>query len=300
MKAIELGATLYVPAIKDNLLDTAYGANPSVRSIVICLEDAIREDQVEQAEARFAEALTQFAARETPVLVFARPRNIEMLVRLLRLPDIEAIQGFVLPKITTQNLPQWLSVLVHGKHAFMPTIEGEEAFDRTALSRLRDQLLPYADRVTAIRIGGNDILNILGVRRSNTRTAYDGPLGPVIRDIAGTFLPYGFSVAAPVFEHFSSTDLLRAEVEQDIEHGLLTKTAVHPLQMETIQSLYRPSGAEMAEARAILEKDAPAVFGAHGSMCEPATHSRWAGTIIQRAQIYGTATPVTEAQSRVA
>ena len=81
MKAIELGATLYVPAIKDNLLDTAYGANPSVRSIVICLEDAIREDQVERAEARFAEALTQFAARETPVLVFARPRNIEMLVR---------------------------------------------------------------------------------------------------------------------------------------------------------------------------------------------------------------------------
>lgn len=300
MNAIELGATLYVPAIKDNLIDTAYGANPNVRSIVICLEDAVRDDQVEQAEARFADALNRFATSPTPVLVYARPRSIDMLVRMLRLPGIESIQGFVLPKITTQNLPQWLSVLVHGKHAFMPTIEGEEAFDKLALSRLRDQLLPYADRVTAIRIGGNDILNVLGVRRSKTRTAYDGPLGQVIRDIASTFIPYGFSVSAPVFEHFGATELLKAEVEQDIEHGLLTKTAVHPLQIQTIQSLYQPSAEEMAEARSILDKDAPAVFGAHGSMCEPATHLRWAGTIIQRAQIYGAAGQICEAHRKIA
>src|SRR3546814_7264040 len=88
-----------------------------------------------------------------------------------------------------------------------------------------------------------------------------GPLGNVIRDIAGTFIPSGFSVAAPVFEHFSAPEILRAEVEQDIEHGLLTKTAIHPDQISVIHSVYRPEIHEMNEARAILSQEAPAVFG---------------------------------------
>lgn len=289
MRAIRLGATLYVPAIKPSLIDTAYGADPHLRSIVICLEDAIRDDQIEDAERHLARALGNFVVEAPSVLVYVRPRNLEMLVRILKMPGISAVNGFVLPKVTTANLPQWLSILVHGKHEFMPTIEGQEAFDRMALSRLRDQLLPYSDRVPAIRIGGNDILNLLGSRRSKVRTAYDGPLGQVIRDISAAFIPYGFNVSAPVFEHFTSIEVLKQEVALDIEHGLLTKTAVHPLQIEAIQQLYSPSATEMAQAKAILEDTAPAVFGADGSMCEPTTHTRWAGSIIERAQTFGVA-----------
>src|SRR3546814_11344716 len=74
---------------------------------------------------------------------------------------------------------------MQSEHRIMPTIEGEEAFDRSALARLCDQLQPYSERVSAVRIGGNDILALLGIRRSRYRTAYDGPLGNVIRDIAG-------------------------------------------------------------------------------------------------------------------
>ena len=140
-----------------------------------------------------------------------------------------------------------------------------------------------------MRIGGNDILALLGIRRSRYRTAYDGPLGSVIRDIAGTFIPNGFSVAAPVFEHFSAPEVLRREVELDIEHGLLTKTAIHPDQIPIIHSVYRPDIHEMIEARAILSQEAPAVFGSNGSMCEPATHAPWAGMIVKRAQIHGVA-----------
>src|SRR3546814_16253961 len=93
---------------------------------------------------------------------------------------------------------------MQSEQRIMPTIEGEEAFDRSALARLCDQLQPYSERVSAVRIGGNDILALLGIRRSRYRTAYDGPLGNVIRDIAGTFIPSGFSVASPVLKHFSA------------------------------------------------------------------------------------------------
>lgn len=291
MNAVELGATLYVPAINPAAKGMIYGAIDDLRSTVVCLEDAIRDDQVPQAITGLSNLLSELKKKPSPLAVYVRPRNIKMLTKLLKMDGIEHIDGFVLPKVTTQSLPAWLTVLMQSEHRIMPTIEGDEAFDRFALARLCDQLKPYAERVSAVRIGGNDILALLGIRRSRYRTAYDGPLGSVIRDISGTFIPNGFAVAAPVFEHFSAPDVLRREVEQDIEHGLLTKTAIHPDQIAIIHSVYRPDAHEMTEARAILSQEAPAVFGNNGSMCEPATHAPWAGMIIKRVQTHGVAGP---------
>lgn len=300
MSAVELGATLYVPAINGAARAMAYGSIDDLRSMVICLEDAIRDDQVPQAIEGLGDLLLELAENPSSLKVYVRPRNLRMLTQLLQMPNIEHIEGFVLPKVTTQSLPVWLTALMHSEHRIMPTIEGEDAFDRSALARLCDQLQPYAERVSAVRIGGNDILALLGIRRSRYRTAYDGPLGSVIRDIAGTFIPKGFSVAAPVFEHYSAPGVLRAEVEQDIEHGLLTKTAIHPDQISVIHSVYRPDVHEMTEAKAILSQEAPAVFGSNGSMCEPATHAPWAGMIIKRAQAHGLSGPDEQAGLRVA
>ena len=300
MNAVELGATLYVPAINDVAHDMAYGSISDLRSMVVCLEDAIRDDQIAEAIESLSALLAALGQKPSHLKIYVRPRNLRMLTQLLRMPHIERVEGFVLPKVTTQSLPVWLTALMHSEHRIMPTIEGEDAFDRSALSRLCDQLQPYAERVSAVRIGGNDILALLGIRRSRYRTAYDGPLGSVIRDIAGTFIPKGFAVAAPVFEHFTAPEVLRREVEQDIEHGLLTKTAIHPAQIPIIHSVYRPNIHEMTEARAILSQEAPAVFGSNGSMCEPATHAPWAGMIIKRAQAHGVAVAEDTASIRVA
>lgn len=291
MNAVELGATLYIPATNPVAIDMANGSIPDLRSMVICLEDAVRDDEVPTALKGLQNVLTHLRASPSQLKIYVRPRSIRMLSQMMQMQGIELIDGFVLPKVCTQSLPAWLTVLMHSEHRIMPTIEGEDAFDRQALARLCDQLKPYSERVAAIRIGGNDILALLGIRRSRTRTAYDGPLGNVIRDIAATFIPNGFSVAAPVFEHFSCPDILRQEVEQDIEHGLLTKTAIHPSQIALIHSIYRPTMDEMNEARAMLSRDAAAVFSNNGSMCEPATHAPWAGMIIKRGQAHGVDEP---------
>lgn len=281
-----LGATLYIPATRPNIEYTLHDPELGLRSAVICLEDSIGETDVELAQADFA----LFLLKHEPAQgcrVYARPRDLEMLAWMLRLNGIEKISGFVLPKITTANISQWLELLLTSDHSIMPTIEGEEAFDLSALQTIRAQLLPFIRRVDAIRIGGNDILNILGARRSKHRTAYDGPLGQVIRDFAATFIPAGFSVSSPVFEHFARSEVLEEEIERDLEHGIMTKTAIHPNQVRQIHALYRPRADEVAEAQAILEVDALAVFGSNGSMCEPATHRSWAANIIARAQVFG-------------
>ena len=285
-KAVELGATLYIPVQHPRLAEVLAGANPDLRSVVICLEDSLHETEVGAAQEVFCATLRMLEAAPPRLIAYARPRGPEMLGWMLAQPGIERLAGFVLPKITTANLADWLARLDSPRHGIMPTIESTEAFDRAAMMQMARALAPLGARVHAVRIGGNDILNQLGVRRSRERTAYDTPLGLAIATMASVFLPEGLALSAPVFEHYALTDTLREEVARDIEHGLLTKTAIHPSQVPIIHDVLRPGAAEVEEARAILAAEARAVFGHGGSMLEPTTHARWAQGVLDRARVH--------------
>lgn len=285
-KAVELGATLYIPVQHPRLAEVLAGANPDLRSVVVCLEDSLHETEVGAAQEVFCATLRMLEAAPPKLIAYARPRGPEMLGWMLAQPGIERLAGFVLPKITTANLADWLARLESPAHGIMPTIESAEAFDRAAMMQMARALAPLGARVHAVRIGGNDILNQLGVRRSRERTAYDTPLGLAIATMASVFLPEGLALSAPVFEHYALTDTLREEVARDIEHGLLTKTAIHPSQVPIIHDVLRPAPAEVEEARAILAAEARAVFGHGGSMLEPTTHARWAQGVLDRARVH--------------
>lgn len=298
MDALELGATLYVPAVRPDLLDIVSGRrHPDLRSLVLCLEDSIRAADVPMAMTNVAQLLVRLAHQEEAArpALFIRPRDEAILERILALPGVEAVRGFVIPKATADSLPSYLRSLASDTHVLMPTLETREVFDQGELRRLRDQLLSVEHRILAIRIGGNDLLHNIGARRSGVRTAYQGPLGGTIATLVTTFAPFGFRLSAPVFEHFDRPDLLREEVQCDIEHGLLTKTAIHPAQIAIIQDAYRVEAEELGAARSILAMDKGGVFAVGGSMCEPATHSRWAEAIVRRASLYGVTSPAVAA-----
>ncbi|WP_066526784.1 HpcH/HpaI aldolase/citrate lyase family protein [Erythrobacter sp. CCH5-A1] len=285
-KAVELGATLYIPVQHPRLAEVLAGANPDLRSVVICLEDSLHETEVGAAQEVFCATLRQLDAVPPSLIAYARPRGPAMLEWMLAQPGIERLAGFVLPKITTANIAGWLERLGSPAHGIMPTIESPEAFDRAAMVQMARALAPLGSRVHAVRIGGNDILNQLGVRRSRERTAYDTPLGLAIGTMASVFIPEGLALSAPVFEHYALTDVLREEVARDIEHGLLTKTAIHPSQVPIIHDVLRPAPSEVEEASAILAAEARAVFGHGGSMLEPTTHARWAQGVLDRARVH--------------
>lgn len=289
--AWDLGATLYLPATRDDLVGAILGGrHPDLRSAVICLEDAVHSLDVPLALARLQALLAKLAAHSAenarPAL-FVRPRDAMMLAHILRFPGIEAIEGFVIPKATADSLPAYLAVLAFDHHLLMPTLETREVFDPAEMRRLREQLTAIQERVLAVRIGGNDLLQTLGARRSTERTAYEGPLGPVITNLVATYAPWGFSLSAPVFEHFGNLALLREEVERDLEHGLLTKTAIHPSQIGIIHAAYAVDDAIYAEANQILSDDGRAVFSSRQAMCEPATHRFWAQGTLRRAEAFG-------------
>lgn len=284
---LRLGASLYVPATRPDLAAVANGErHPGLKSVILCTEDSIKQNQVEVALGNLRECLPQIAEKRP--LVFVRPRNGEVLGRILEMKGVGRIDGFVLPKATRDTLTSY-AAMVPERFLMMPTVETKEAFDPAAIAGLRAIMSEpgIRGRILAVRIGGNDLLNLLGLRRLPGRTIYDTAAGPVVASLVAAFRPFGFPLTAPVFDDFGDTETLNEEVVRDLEHGLVGKTAIHPFQVSRIERHYRVPEADLEMAMRILDRDAPAVFQADGVMCEPATHAEWARSVVERADVYG-------------
>ncbi|MDD1612626.1 MAG: HpcH/HpaI aldolase/citrate lyase family protein, partial [Methylococcaceae bacterium] len=144
-----------------------------------------------------------------------------------------------------------------------------------------------AERILMLRIGGNDLMNLLGIRRPRRMTLYQTPLGHVIAQLVAHFKPYGFKLSAPVFEYLDDHDTLQQEIRQDLAHGLVGKTAIHPDQVREIENAYRVERTDYEMALSMNDSEAPAVFKMHDAMCEVATHRHWSDDIIARHATYG-------------
>ncbi|AZQ55097.1 HpcH/HpaI aldolase/citrate lyase family protein [Burkholderia cenocepacia] len=296
MKAISpfaLGATLYMPATRDDIPDMVFGSKlPELRSLVVCLEDAVAAIDVECALANLRALLAEIDARggrsaQGPLL-FVRPRDAGMGAVLNDWPLMKHVDGFVVPKLTLKSLGCWEQAVDNPDLLLMPTLETADVYNPGAMVELGHALKAgLGERIIALRIGGNDLMGCLGLRRNPTRTLYDTPMSYVIPMLAGVMGAQGFSLTAPVFEQLATPDLLTAELELDIAHGLVGKTAIHPRQIGLIQDALRVSLEDLNAARLIVDQDARAVFKHNDAMCEPATHHKWATHILERAKWLG-------------
>ncbi len=283
------GSTLYVPSTAWNFMEKILGGKYSfLPSVTLCLEDSIREDEVPGGMACIARFLEAARGVDGLPAVFVRPRNNANLAALLQRGGLEGIAGYVLPKFAPDSLPVWEACLRQVPAWWLPTLETAEVFDPQAMRHLAEALLqsPCRDRILVLRVGGNDLQHLLGVRRNRRHILYEGPLGTTLAMLATTFLPLGFALSAPVFEILDDEALLLRELERDIMHGYCGKTAIHPEQMRVIRDAFRVAPEDVRAARAILTSE-KAVFRLDNAMCEPTTHSRWAKNILDRQKIFG-------------
>lgn len=288
-----LGATLYMPATRADILDIVLGLKlPDLRSVVICLEDAVAVTDVSSALQNLRNLLIRINAvggrPESGPLVFVRPRDVEMAAILNDWPLMPLIDGFVVPKLTLTTLPSWARAVSDKRLQLMPTLETKEVYSPGAMVELGEAMKQtLGHQVIALRIGGNDLMGCLGLRRNPAATLYQTPMGYVIPMLAGILGAQGFALTAPVFEQLGTPGLLAEELALDISHGLVGKTAIHPSQVSLIQDGLRVGLDELNCANLILNSAAPAVFKHNEAMCEPATHYNWATKIVQRAQFQG-------------
>ncbi|KPB72089.1 HpcH/HpaI aldolase/citrate lyase family protein [Pseudomonas cannabina] len=288
-----LGATLYMPATRDDIVDVVFGDKiPELRSLVVCLEDAVALIDVDTALLNLRQVLTRIQDRggrpaDGPLL-FVRPRDAAMARILNDWPLMAHVDGFVVPKLSLTNLISWEQAVTNPALALMPTLETPEVFNPGAMVELGQALKASLDeRIIALRIGGNDLMGCLGLRRNPAMTLYSTPMGYVIPMLAGVMGAQGFALTAPVFEQLATPDVLELELALDMTNGLVGKTAIHPSQVNIIQNALRVSLEDMNAARMILNSVAPAVFKYNDAMCEPATHYKWATHIMERAKWHG-------------
>jgi citrate lyase beta subunit len=162
--------------------------------MIFCTEDAISKSDVDSCVRHIGLCLQGFRD-SSQKFRFIRARNPEILARLLDLPDIEKVDGFVLPKFTEGVFDAYFDQLRGTSFKVMPTLETKEVFDVNAMTQLRQGLLQddIAPHVLMLRIGGNDLMNLLGIRRPRFSTLYETPIGNVISQLVTIFRPYGFS-----------------------------------------------------------------------------------------------------------
>jgi citrate lyase beta subunit len=285
-----IGASLYVPSTHQDLTDIANGTKlPQLRSVIFCTEDAVAERDLSYALFNLSMTLENMLA-PTRLDRFVRVRSPEVMERVLAMQGSEKLTGFVIPKTTHRNFDRYFRQVKNTDHLLMPTLETVEVFDDAEMRLLLKTFCApgVVGRIHAIRIGGNDLLSLLGIRRPRNLTIYRTPLGPVIARLVTTFQPYGLRLTSPVFEHLDVPEILAEEVMEDLAYGMVGKTAIHPKQVALIEQHYRVRSTDVAVARKIMAEDSPAVFKMGNSMCEVATHKKWAQAVIEQASHFGT------------
>ena len=219
-----LGATLYMPGIKD-IKEKVLHHQLDVTSLVMCCEDAIKEEDLPIAEQNILDHMDFFADKiaagelthDDIPLIFVRVRNPEQFERFasrMTVKQASVLTGFNFPKFSSKNALRVLQTLVNVNNRLgvvlygMPILEGPEvAFHELRgqeLLLLRNILEPYRNLILNIRVGGTDMSSLFGVRRGINSTVYDiMPVRDALSDVLNFFNRYNdYCVSAAVWEYF--------------------------------------------------------------------------------------------------
>ena len=242
-----LGATMYMPGTKDFLqpiLDKKY---PGLTSMVMCFEDACKEELVPEAEdnvIRLLDALGEAVKEgkikyeEIPLIIF-RVRNVEQFHRFsarLTRERVHFVTAFNFPKFNRANGEQYFSHLEALNEQFgeviygMPILEAREmAYLETRIPELMEvkEILDRHKRlVLNVRVGGTDWSSVFGVRRGINYTIYDiMTVSDCLKDVLNVFArDNDYSVSGPVWEYFrANKDMKFTEIPKSINQSLFKR-----------------------------------------------------------------------------
>ncbi|QUH21959.1 HpcH/HpaI aldolase/citrate lyase family protein [Alkaliphilus sp. B6464] len=229
-----LGATLYMPSTKEKIADDLIiKKHPSLTSIVICLEDAIGDNEVEigmknifDTMEKLNRAINEDLIKEDELpLMFIRVRNPQQLKKLLFKNNngqkLNLLCGFNLPKFTSKNGILYLDAIEeyniknNTKLYAMPILETPEIiYKETRINefmKIKGIIDSYKDLVLNVRIGATDFSSLYSIRRGMDFTIWDiNVISDCITDIINIFnrAEDNYTISGPVWEYFSNSNRL--------------------------------------------------------------------------------------------
>ncbi len=246
-----LGATMYMPGTKDFTHKIISNEMPGLTTMVMCFEDACREEDVESAEENVHRLLEKVADaicngeldRKKLPLIFCRIRNMEQFKHFaegLNDKQVSVLAGINFPKFNTANGEMYLEYLMQLNKKFgqilygMPIIEDPVvAYKETRISELlgiRKILDEYKEIVLQVRVGATDFSSCFGVRRGVDYSIYDiMTVRECLTDILNVFgRNNDYIVSGPVWEYFrASKEMMFDKLPQhDLEDCLLKRIPI--------------------------------------------------------------------------
>lgn len=247
-----LGATMYMPGTKDfaqAVIDRKY---PGLTSMVMCFEDACKEEDVPAAEINCIHVLDTLAdcvdngtlKYEDIPLIFFRVRSVEQFkhfASMLKPRHIKYLCGFNFPKFNSLTAAPYMEHLVELNAKFgeiiygMPIIEDSRvAYKETRLLELmaiKNVCDCHKKLVLNVRVGGTDFSSCFGVRRGINYTIYDVmTVSNCLMDILNVFTRNNdYTVSGPVWEYFKANKRMKNMDELpkvDLQQTLLKRKAV--------------------------------------------------------------------------
>lgn len=304
----KVGGLLYTPATDRNIVQhLKENTIKYITSLVLCLEDSITDDILGEAEINLKKIMGDLRNTENLPLLFVRVRTPEHLQHIYDMlgDDAELLTGFVLPKFSLDNADKYLEITDRINSSLnrimyiMPTVESPVFTTYNGAEKLEmlKQKIDYAKKyVLNIRVGGNDFLNLYGLRRNIQQNIYQvGVVRNVLVNILNVFSG-DYVVSGAVWEYYDNgTDDkwktgLENELELDRLNGFIGKTAIHPSQLPVIYESLKPCRQDYEDAKHILSWTEK--LGVSGSvsgnrMNEVKTHQKWAEKTLILGEIYG-------------
>lgn len=313
VNAYRVGPLLYCPASNETIVSSLTHEKFGRQfSLALCLEDAIRDDRVAEAEETLiasVKSLDRIRSHQPFFMpkLFIRVRNHTQIKSLLhRLGDSgKLIAGFNIPKFSPENADVYIRTICdineNANQTFymMPILESPSIIDLRnryrILYELKEKLDSVSRYVLNIRVGGNDLCHQFGFRRHSTESIYKiRPIGSIFSDIVTVF-GMDYVISGPVWEYYSGKNWdsgLKQELNDDRLCGFIGKTVIHPRQIPLVNEAYRVPLKDYNDARSILDWDADSPSLVSGSivkerMNEYKTHCNWALRTLALAEAYG-------------
>ena len=255
-----LGATMYMPGTKDFLEPILTKKYPGLTSMVMCFEDACKEELVPQAEDNVLNLLDALNAElakgtisyeEIPLIIF-RVRNVEQFkgfTARLKQEHIHLVTAFNFPKFNKENGEAYYAHLESLNERFgeiiygMPILESREmAFLETRIPELmgvKEILDRHKRLVLNVRVGGTDWSSVFGMRRGINYTIYDIlTVQDCLKDVLNVFTrDNDYSVSGPVWEYFRATKEMKFDaIPQKLNESLFRR---EPLINDAVDGLLR-------------------------------------------------------------
>jgi citrate lyase beta subunit len=235
-----LGATLYMPATRMTIAqDIINGKLTGLMSMVLCLEDAIGDNEAIRAEKLLVTHIGQLALAVAQEVIswddipfiFVRIRDVGQMRRITEslAENGSMLTGFVFPKFTVDNGWAYFDTLAEINHCHakpfygMPILESPEVIyvesRHKNLLAIKSLLDHYRQLVLNVRFGATDISGLFCLRRSPDMTIYDiGVIASCITDIINVFTrpDCSYIMPGPVWEFYSSERVLKPQLRQGI------------------------------------------------------------------------------------